>query len=217
MKALLESSRGAWVLITMAFAGVSVFAFAIGALMMPHSEALGDRLPELTCLQVAFTPERAASIVTSFSVEQQRAIASLLVPGDVVFAWSYGLLLAGLIGLLARRLDGAWARVGAIVMWLPIAASALDVIEDLFLREIVGLLIENPQAAVPENLPLFAGIAATLKYVALAVATPAYSIAGILRGLVVDRRAGALLIYFLLLVVCLSMVARPAQQIPACS
>lgn len=216
MQALIRWPRGAWLLSAMALAGVGVFAFSIGALMIPHSEALGDRLPELTCLQVAFTPERAASIVTSFSAEQRQAIANLLVPGDVVFAWSYGLLLAGLVGLLARRLDGGWVRVGAVVMWLPIAASVLDVIEDLFLFETVGLLIENPAAIVPDRLPLFAGIAATLKYLVLAVVTPAYSVAGILHGLRVDRRAGALLVYFLLLVACLSMIARPAQQIPAC-
>jgi len=200
----------------MALAGVGVFAFAIGVLMLPYSPVLGDRLPELTCLQIAFTPVRATSIVMSFTYEQQVAMANLLIPGDVTFAWSYGLLLAGLIGLLARRFDGAWLRVGAIVMWMPIAASVLDVIEDIFLYAVVAQLVANPSVIVTAALPLLAGIAATLKYLALVVVTPAYSIAGILHGLRVDRSAGALLVYFLLLVVCMSMIMRPLQQIPAC-
>lgn len=200
----------------MTLAGVGVFAFAVGVLMLPHSAALGDRLPELTCLQVAFTPARATAIVSSFTAEQQLAVSRLLVPGDVTFAWGYGLVLAGLVGLLARRLDGRWQTAGAIVMWLPLVASLLDVTEDLFLHAIVATLIEHPAATVEPALPALAGIAATVKYVALAILTPAYSIAGILRGLMVDRRAGALLVYFLLLLACISMVMRPLQQIPDC-
>jgi len=200
----------------MALAGLGVFAFAIGVLMLPHSPALGDRLPEMTCLQIAFTPIRATSIIMSFTYEQQVAMANLLIPGDATFAWGYGLVLAGLVGLLARRFDGAWSRVGAIVMWMPLAASALDVVEDLFLYAVVAQLIANPSGIVTAELPLLAGIAATLKYLALVVVTPVYSIAGILHGLRIDRSVGALLVYFLLLVVCMSMIARPLQQIPPC-
>lgn len=200
----------------MTLVGVGVFAFAVGVLMLPHSAVLGDRLPELTCLQVAFTPARATAIVSSFTAEQQLAVSRLLVPGDVTFAWGYGLVLAGLVGLLARRLEGRWQTAGAIVMWLPLVASLLDVTEDLFLHAIVATAIEHPAATVEPALPALAGIAATVKYVALAILTPAYSIAGILRGLMVDRRAGALLVYFLLLLACISMVMRPLQQIPDC-
>jgi len=216
MRALIRAPSGGWILSAMALAGLAVFAFAIGVLMLPHSPALGDRLPEMTCLQVAFTAVRATSIIMSFTYEQQVAMANLLLPGDATFAWGYGLVLAGLVGLLARRFDGTWLRVGAIVMWMPIAASVLDVIEDLFLYAIVAQLVANPSAIVAAELPLLAGIAATLKYLALIVVTPAYSIVGILHGLRVDRSAGALLVYFLLLIVCISMIMRPLQQIPAC-
>lgn len=216
MRALIRSPRAAWILSAMSLAGVGVFAYAVGVLMLPYSPALGDRLPELTCLQVAFTTVRATSVIMSFTAEQQVAIANLLVPGDMVFAWSYGLLLAGLVGFLARRFDDVWLRVGAVVMWMPLAASIFDVIEDLFLYAIVAQLIENPSMIVVDELPLLAGVAATLKYLALVVVTPAYSLAGILHGLRVDRSAGALVVYFLLLVVCISMIMRPLQQIPAC-
>lgn len=216
MQVLIRSPRGGWILSAMSLTGIVVFAYAIGVLMLPYSSALGDRLAEMTCLQLAFTPVRATSIIMSFTADQQVAMGMLLIPGDVTFAWSYGLLMAGLVGLLARRLAGAWCRIGAVVMWVPIAASLLDVIEDLFLYASVSHLLDNPAAILMAELPMLAGIAATLKYLALLVVTPAYSIAGILHGLRVDRSAGALVVYFLLLVVCINMLTRPLQHIPAC-
>jgi hypothetical protein len=212
----MRSRYGAWVLSAAALAGAGVFAFATGVLMQPHAALLGDRLPEMTCLQIAFTTVRATSIIMTFSPDQQVAIANLLIPGDVTFAWGYGLLLAGLVGLMARRFDGAWLRAGAVVMWLPLMASLLDVIEDVFLYAIVAQLVANPSIIVTASLPLLAGIAATLKYLALIVATPVYAVAGMLHGLRIDRRPGALLVYFLLFAVSMSMVARSVQQIPPC-
>jgi hypothetical protein len=216
MNALLNSPRGGWWLSAIALSGIGVFAFAIGALMLPHSELLGDRRSELVCLQMAFTSVRATALLMTFSPEQQVAIANLLVPGDMVFAWFYGLLLAGLVGLLVRRLDGAWRRVGAVMIWMPLAASLFDVVEDAFLYSIVAQLVENPSMIVMSELPLFAGIAATLKYLLLAVVVPLFSVAGVAQGLRTDRSMGALVVYALLLVVCASMVMPPLQQIPVC-
>jgi len=216
MKSLLDSPRGAWWLSAIALSGIAVFAYAIGALMLPPSELLGDRRTELVCLQLAFTSVRATSLLMTFTLEQQVAIANLLVPGDMVFAWFYGLLLAGLVGLLVRRLDGSWRRVGVFMMWLPLAASLLDVIEDAFLYSIVAQLIENPSIIVMGELPLIAGIAATLKYLVIAVVVPIFSVAGIAQGLRTDRSIGALVVYALLLIVCVSMVMPPLQQIPTC-
>ena len=216
MKSLLDSPRGAWWLSAIALSGIAVFAYAIGALMLPHSELLGERRTELVCLQLAFTSVHATSLLMTFTLEQQVAIANLLVPGDMVFAWFYGLLLAGLVGLLVRRLDGPWRRVGVFMIWLPLAASLLDVIEDAFLYSIVAQLIENPSMIVMGELPLIAGIAATLKYLVIAVVVPLFSAAGIVQGLRTDRSIGALVVYALLFVVCVSMVMPPLQQIPAC-
>ena len=69
---------------------------------------------------------------------------------------------------------------------------------------------------VMSELPLFAGIAATLKYLLLAVVVPLFSVAGVAQGLRTDRSMGALVVYALLLVVCASMVMPPLQQIPVC-
>ena len=216
MQGLINAPRGGWVFGAMCLFGIGVFAYAVGVLMLPYSELLGERLPELTCLQVAFGAERATSIVLSFSPEQRVAIGNLLLPGDVTFAWGYGFLFAGLVGLVARRLDGAWRRAGGVILWLPLAASALDVIEDLFLYSIVALLVDDPSAVVRDELAVFAGIAAVMKYLALAVVTPAYCIAGVARGIRVDRSVSALLVYAIALLFCASMILRPLQQIPAC-
>ena len=216
MERLLRMPQGGLLLAAMAFFGVAIFAFAVGVLMLPHSEVLGDRMAELTCLQLAFTPERASEIVLSFGPEARQAIAALLVPGDVTFAWSYGLLLAGLVGLLTRRLDGAWFLAGSIVVWMPLIASVLDCIEDLFLFDIVTTLIAAPEGPVSPILPALASTAATVKYLALCVVTPVFSVAGTVQALRTDRSISALVLYVILLLAVISMVMRPAQQLPAC-
>jgi len=200
----------------MAMAGFLIFGFAIGVLMLPPSEIIGARLPDLTCLQVAFTPERYSNVFLSFSAAGQAAIRDLLVPGDIVFAWGYGFMLAGLTGLLAMRLPHQWQSIGALVMWAPLAASALDCIEDVFLYAMAGQLLDNPMSAIAPALPLLAGAAALLKYTALAVITPAFGVAGIIKGMGVDRSIGALVLYVVLGLLLFSMILRPLQQIPPC-
>jgi hypothetical protein len=207
-----QSLRQAWFFAAMTLVGVGVFGYATGVLMGPFAPVLGDRLPELTCLQVAFTGERFAAVFGSFTTEQQAAIAQLLIPGDVVFAWGYGFLLAGLLGLLTLRLPANWQPAGRVLTWTPLVASALDCLEDVCLHA----LAVAPAGSDPGALPLLAGIAATLKYLNLSVLAPAYGIAGSIKGLAHDRRIGALVIYLLVVVNALAFVARPLQQIPAC-
>ena len=112
MLALLRRPNAPGVFLAMALGGLGIFGFAISQLMLGPSEAVGERLPELTCLQVAFTPERYSSVFLSFSPEAREAIRALLVPGDIVFAWGYGFMLTGLLGLLVVRLQGSWQRAG---------------------------------------------------------------------------------------------------------
>ena len=216
MRSLLDMPR-AWLFFSgLTVAGLAVGAFAISVLMLPHAAALGDRQGEMTCLQVAFTSERASAIVNSFEPDAQNAMAKLLVPGDLVFAWSYGLTLAGLVGLLALRLDGAWRRWGEIAIWFPIAASLLDDVEDVFLFQIVQSVIRNPDVLMSPILPAIASTAAVMKYIALCGLTPAYAIGGVVRGLQIDRRFAALIVYVLLLMMVASLFMRLAPQVPLC-
>lgn len=217
MQTLLRTPRAPLVFSLLALAGVVVFGLAVGVLMQPAVAIVGmERTSDLVCLQLAFTPERATEIVLSFPPEARPGIAQLLVPGDLALAWGYGLLLAGLTGLLAMRLTGAWFRVGAIALWVPLVASTLDCIENAFLYAIVVPLAANPDAIIVPMLPLMAGIVSSLKWVALAVITPAYGFAGIVKGLSSDRSVPAIVVYSLLFVVLLSMVVKPLQDIPAC-
>jgi len=216
VQALLRVPRGGLIFSCIALAGIGIFAFAVGVLMLPYSPIVGDRMAELTCLQLAFTPERAGALITSFSPEIQVAIAKLLIPGDITFAWFYGFLLAGLLALLARRLKGAWFRAGAIAMWFPLIASVLDVTEDIFLHQMVTLLIDNPAAAIPAILPMLGSLAASFKYLFLSILTPAFAVAGSIQGLRTDRRVGALVTYFLVCLVALSMVPKLLNEAPAC-
>ncbi|MAF83916.1 MAG: hypothetical protein QGG54_04860 [Gammaproteobacteria bacterium] len=216
MERLLRLPCGGWIFSALALSGVAIFAFAIGVLMLPHSAALGERMGEMTCLQLAFTAERASEIVLSFGPEARAAIAALLVPGDVTFAWSYGFLLAGLIGLLTRRLDGAWFRAGAIAIWFPLAASVLDCVEDVFLLSIVTRLNDSPDIVLSPILPALASTAASMKYLALCILTPIFSVAGMAQAFRTDRSIGALVLYAFLLLTVVNMIMRPAQHLPAC-
>jgi hypothetical protein len=201
-----------WRYAGMAILGVAIFGYATGVLMAPHAPVIGDRLPQLTCLQLAFTAERAAAVLGAFSEQERAAIAGLLIPGDVVFAWGYGFLLVGLLGLLTSRLPQNWQRAGWYLMWAPLVASVLDCIEDVFLHQ---QALAGP-VADPGLAPLLAGIAATLKYAMLSGVAPAYGIAGTIRGIGVDRHPGAWVTYVLVVLTCLSMVAKPLREVPAC-
>jgi hypothetical protein len=201
----------------LSLSGVIVFALAVGVVMQPAAQVVGqERLSELVCLQLAFTPERAQTVLFAFSAESRAAIAQLLIPGDAMLAWGYGLLLAGLTGLLAMRLPGKWLRVGAIAMWIPLLASTLDCIENVFLYAIVMGVVESPELQPVAMLTAIGGTVSTLKWIALSVLTPAFGFAGIAKGFTVDRSFGAITVYVLLFVTLLSMVAKPIQDIPAC-
>jgi len=207
-----DTPRTRWSFAGLAVLGVLLFGFATGVLMAPWAPVLGERLEELTCLQLAFTPERAAAVLGSFDEAQREAIANLLVPADLVFAFGYGLLLAGLLGLLTLRLPASWQRAGTWLTWAPLVASVFDCFEDAFLQSIT--LAADPAAT--GMLPLWAGLSASVKYLLLSVVTPAYAVAGSAKGLGVDRRPGALVTYLLVSLLALSMLARPLQQIPLC-
>lgn len=207
-----DTARTRWVLTVMALFGAGLFGVATGVLMAPWAPALGERLGELTCLQLAYTPARADAVLATFTPVQREAIGHLLVPADLVFAFGYGFLLSGVLGLLALRLPEGWQGPGAVLAWAPLVASVLDCIEDGFLFQV------NAAASAADTgfAPLLAGIAATLKYLCLSVITPAFAVAGSAKGLATDRSPGALVIYALATLLGLSMVARPLQQVAAC-
>ena len=201
---------------TAALVGLGLFVLAVAVLMQPAAAVLGERTSELVCLQLAFTPERASELVLSFPQEGREAISQILIPGDFMLAWGYGLVLAGLLGLLAIRLPAAWMRVGGIVMWVPLLASTLDCVENVFLYAISTQLAADPIAPVAPLLPLLAGVAAVGKWIALSVVTPAFGLAGIVKGITVDRRVRSWVLYALLAQTLISMLLKPVQDIPPC-
>jgi hypothetical protein len=217
MQALIRMPNAPRLFSAIAVAGVGVFALAIGVLMQPAASIVGqDRLSELVCFQLAFTPERASSVVLAFSEEARVGIAQLLIPGDLALAWGYGLVLVGLMGLLVMRLPDKWLRVGSVLMWAPLLATVLDCMENMFLFSIVTQLVADESAPIAAILPLLAGVVATLKWIALAVVTPVFGFAGIVKGISVDRRATSWIVYVLLFITLLSMVVKPIQDIPSC-
>jgi len=217
MQLLLTRPRAPLVFSLLACVGLLIFVLAVGVLMQPAVQLVGmERTAELVCLQLAFTPERAAGVVLSFPESARIGIAQLLVPGDLALAWGYGLLLTGLMALLVMRLPQPWLSIGAIAMWAPLMATVLDCIENAFLYAIVTGLLAAPNVLPAAALTVSAGVISTLKWLALCIVTPAFGFAGIAKGFTVDRSWPALIIYFLLFLVLLSMVLKPIQDIPAC-
>ena len=217
MQALLRTPRAPLTFTAMAVVGLCLFVFAIAVLMQPASSVVGQaRTAELVCLQIAFVPENAVAVLANFTAEERGAIADLLVPGDIGLAWGMGLTLAGLTALLAMRLPGRWFTLGALIIWVPFVAATFDTIEDIFLRAIVVQLTDNLDAGLSPVLPFLAGIAASLKYLALIVVTPAYGFAGIVKGIGHDRSASAWVVYVLLALALASVVPTSWRNILAC-
>jgi hypothetical protein len=213
---LLRLPYASRVFAAMSFAGLGIFILAVAVLMQPAASIVGERTAELVCFQLAFTAERATEIVLSFPQEGREAIGQLLVPGDLALAWGYGLVLAGLLGLLTMRLPGKWLRAGAFFMWAPLLATVLDCVENMFLYSTVSQLAANPTAVIAPAIPMLAGLAATAKWLALSVVTPAYGFAGIAKGITIDRRVSSWVVYGLLAMTLFSMVQKPLQDIPPC-
>jgi hypothetical protein len=217
MQQLLRAPQAPLIFSLMSAAGLSLFIFAIAVLMQPASSVVGqDRTAELVCLQLAFVPARAVAVLLNFSAAERTAITELLIPGDIGLAWGMGLTLAGLTGLLAMRLPSPWLRIGAKLMWVPFLAATFDSIEDIFLHAITSQLAVDAAAEIVPMLPLLASIAATLKYIALIVVTPAFGVAGIIKGLTVDRSVQSLIVYALLAMAVLSIAPNSYRSIAAC-
>ena len=216
MTSLIRLPNAPYIFSGIAVAGLVLFILAITVLMGDAAAVVGARTAELVCFQLAFTPDRVSEILLSFSAAEQGAIGQLLLPGDFTLAWGYGLVLFGLMGLLAMRLPEPWMKAGAIFMWAPLVASALDCIENVFLYSMVQQTIANPDGAVASILPLLASVVAVSKWIALSVVTPAFGIAGIVKGIATDRRIGSWVVYLLLGQVLVSMLLKPIQDIPPC-
>ena len=74
MQRLLKSRRATLIFSLLAVAGVVVFGLAVGVLMQPAVQIVGmERTAELVCLQLAFTPERAASVVLGFPAKRRKS------------------------------------------------------------------------------------------------------------------------------------------------
>ncbi|MGI9290682.1 MAG: hypothetical protein ACR2QG_05340 [Gammaproteobacteria bacterium] len=217
MRSLIDAPRASLYFTLMFLSGLIIFILAVAVVMQPAAQAVGqDRLSELVCLQLAFTPERATEVVLSFPQEARDAMGALLIPGDFMLAWGYGLQLAGLLGLLVLRLPQNWQRAGAIAIWIPLLASLLDCIENVFLYTIVTRLAEDIDTVIVPVITIMASSVATMKWICLSVLTPLFGFSGLAKAVMADRKAVSWLVYLLLGATLASMMIKPLQDIPAC-
>jgi len=165
-------------LVGMVVAGFAIFVLALSILMVPYSRLIEENNGEdLTCLQIPFTKSRASLIIDSYNDEARAAARSLHLPGDLLFPIGYALLYAGLIGLVIRKQEGQWLRVGLVVMFFPFVAMVFDWIENFFILRMLAIVTEQSSAAIPAWMPAVGSIAGTLKYVFLSLLTPLFGMA----------------------------------------
>lgn len=138
----------------------------------------------IVAFELAGSLERAQEIRNDWG-EAGRDAAAWSLWIDYAYLISYAAF--GLLALLAIR-DGAQrrglrrlARAGGAIAWLPVAAAALDAVEDAFL--LLALGGHGGEAA-----PLLGTVFATLKFACLAVAI-VYLLAGLVAF--IARRSGA--------------------------
>ena len=211
-----ESHFFGWLCTAMAVLGFCVFGVATGVLMSAPIEVIGmDRLGELTCLQMAGNSDRAIVVLDQFGSDELIALKQLLIPGDVVFAWGYGFLFSGLLGLLTIRLSGRWVSVGRVLMWAPLLASVFDVLEDIGLYQLIAAYVIEV-ASVSNATALLTTISASIKYLLLALIGPAYGISASIKSFASDRHWRSLCLYVLVILLAVSMVQKPLQEIPNC-
>jgi len=214
MQQLVRSSYAPIIFLIMIIAGLAIFGFAIGVLMAGPSEVIGmHRLSELTCLQMAGSGSRATAVLSAFNVQELEALLQLLIPGDVVFAWGYGLTFSGVLGLLTLRMQDRWFEAGVWLMWAPLLASAFDVLEDLGLYQMTSQMLADGVVGSAAALTM---LFAASKYVLLAVIGPVYGVLGVLQAIKTDRRARSIGLYVFVVLVAVSMVQKPLLEIPAC-
>jgi hypothetical protein len=170
--------------------GLVLFGLALSTMMLPYSRIIEERSSQdLTCLHVPFTQARAAAIIDDYDSAARAAARSLHFPGDTLFPLGYALMYGGLIGLIVNRQEGVWLRVGAVVIFFPFVAMVFDWIENLFILRMLAIATSQSTSAIPGWLPLFGGIAGSIKYVVLSVLAPLYGIAAIVRSFAVRQTA----------------------------
>jgi hypothetical protein len=188
MEAFIRSAKAQRWLVAMVAAGLLIFVLALSTLMLPYSSVIEERGGrDLTCLQIPFTRSRAAAILDSYDGEARAAARSLHLPGDLIFPAGYALLYSGLIGLVIRRQQGRWLRLGLVVMFFPLAAMVLDWIENYFILRMLAVVAEQPTEAIPAWMPALGGLAGTLKYLFLSLLTPLFGLTAIIWSLVTRR------------------------------
>jgi hypothetical protein len=220
MPSFLESRRSFVWLVGMAVVGATLFTLALTTLMLPYAQIVEENSDQdLTCLQIPFTRTRAAEIIKSYDRETRQAARALHLPGDLIFPVGYALLYSALVGLVARRQDEKWLRLGLVVMTFPFTAMILDWIENFFIVRMLTISLDASTAAIPGWMPLLGGIAGSLKYLFLSLLTPLYGLSAIIRSLL--RREptltpGLLFTYALVAALLLFNFVQTFTQVPAC-
>lgn len=159
------SDRILWLLVSVALLGVIVFTVVFQGMEAQLLAAGGTA--GVVALELAFTPARALGIIGAWPADGI-AVAQRALWLDFAYIVLYASGLAAACMLIARHAHGRWARWGRRLIYAPIVAGVLDVIENVNLLVVVNRAAVGPAAAL-SPFTYVAAICAALKFALVAI------------------------------------------------
>lgn len=159
------SDRLLWILVAAALVGVALLTMMFQG-MEAHLRSAGGSAG-VVALELAFTPARAMAMVVAWPADGV-AVAQQALWLDFIYIALYASGLAAACTLVARHAQGAWARWGNRLIYAPIVAGVLDVIENVNLLAVVNRAATGPVAAL-SPFTYVAAICAALKFALVAI------------------------------------------------
>ncbi len=156
--------------------GLAIVVALIIRVMFGHLEEImhANSLYGIVDFELAFTGNRAGTILSHWDQAAVDAARSSLLL-DFLFIPAYALAFAGITRLLTPKKSAPWHRTERWLIRGITAAALLDVLENMM------LLIQLPGDVIRSMPPLIAGIAASIKFLLLAVTVVFWIAAGISR------------------------------------
>jgi hypothetical protein len=112
--------------------------------VVPALLKLSGGVPPLD-MQWAYGPQEITSLFSAYGIEGRQRYAIFLV-ADLLFAASYGLFFAALLGLLLRPLAPLQASRWNLVVLLPLFTAAADCVENISILALLGAYPRIPIA-----------------------------------------------------------------------
>ncbi len=160
---LLRTFPPTWLCVLMTFTALAIFLGLTVILGRYEAQLTAATAYGVIDLEFAFTAARAETILDAWGPDLI-ALELTVTRIDFYYIAAYTAVLHGLCVLLGRNELGRRQRVAFFAAILPFAAALFDIIENIFLIQIL-----KNSGAVPGYAPVVASLAASVKFALLAI------------------------------------------------